>query len=401
MGVLKNLKVKLDKSVRQGPLWEGPEGRGPNGGITFSALSRFLTCRERFRVKMIEGLAVEEKFNHRLEYGQMWHACEEALAAQKEWEPALLAYVKPLLSKHPMDREQVNHWYQVCKRQFPHYVKYWQKNADVKNRVPLLQERVFDVDYPLPSGRIVRLRGKWDSVDLLKNRKAVFLKENKTKGDINEQPLRRQLTFDLQTMMYLTALERFDWKGTPYGPTEAKPVVINGKTVMRNKSHLPQILPPIGGVVYNVVRRPLSGGKGSIRRHQATNTKPEETLESFYDRVEQYIIDEPETYFMRWEVNVSPADVKRFRSECLDPTLEQLCAWYQHIVNEHDNGTGTAKYFNEPFSADGHQTQLHWRHPFGAENSVDEYGFGDVDEYLNSGSMVGLRRVDKLFTELQ
>lgn len=387
MGVLKNLKVDLKKAARQGPLWEGPEGRGPNGGITFSTLSRFLTCRERFRVKMVEGLAVEEKFNHRLEYGQMWHACEEALAAQKDWQPALLDYVKPLLTKFPMDREQINHWYQVCKHQFPHYVKYWQKNADVKNRVPLLQERVFDVDYPLPSGRTVRLRGKWDSVDLLKNRKAVFLKENKTKGDIDEQSLRRQLTFDLQTMMYLTALEMFDWAGTPYGPPEGK----------QGKSPLPQILPPIGGVVYNVVRRPLSGGKGSIRRHQATNTKPEETLESFYGRMEQYIVDEPETYFMRWEINVSPADVKRFRRECLDPILEQLCSWYDwvtHIIDPYSRN-------EDKSTSPKHAEMMHWRHPFGAANSIDEYGFGDVDEYLASGSTVGLRRVDKLFTELQ
>lgn len=379
--------VKLKKAVERGPLWEGPEGRGPNGGITFSALSRFLTCRERFRVKMIEGLAVEEKFNHRLEYGQMWHACEEALAAGEDWQPALTSYVKPLLDKYPMDREQVNHWYQVCKKQFPHYVKYWSKNKDVKNRVPLLQERVFDVDYPLPSGRIVRLRGKWDSVDLLKNLKAVYLKENKTRGDIDEQSTRRQLTFDLQTMMYLTALERFDWSDTPYGPPQGK----------SGKSPLPQILPPIGGVVYNVVRRPLSGGKGSIRRHQATNTKPEETLESFYGRVEQYITDDPETYFMRWTVPVSKADVNRFRRECLDPILEQLCCWYTHIVEERNN---QSRYFERPYSEFGDCPDLHWRHPFGCQNTIDEYGFGDVDEYLASGSTVGLRRVDKLFTEL-
>jgi hypothetical protein len=355
-------------------LWEGPEGKGPNGGITFSALSKFLTCRERFRVAMIEGVKPEEKFNHRLEYGQMWHACEEALAAKEEWLPKLTEYVKGLLSKFPMDREQINHWYQICKRQFPLYVEYWAKYADVKNRIPLLQEQVFDVPYLLPSGRVVRLRGKWDSVDLLKNYNGIFLKENKTKGDIDEMGLNRQLTFDLQTMIYLVALQAWqniDDYGNPVRTPEA---------TQR----------PIKGVIYNVVRRPLSGGKGSIRRHQATNTKPEEPLDSFYDRAIQYVKDEPETYFMRWTVNVGQHDIDRFKRECLTSILEQLCVWYDRVTCP----TGEAAPFDSAFG-------WHWRHPFGAANSIDEYGFGDVDEYLNSGSMVGLRKVDKLFGELQ
>ena len=380
---MSKVKLNLTKAKTSGTLWEGPEGKGKNGGITFSALSKFLTCRERFRVAMIEGVKPEEKFNHRLEYGQMWHTCEEALAAstewkQTDWNAALLFYCQTLSKKFPMDREQINHWYQICKRQFPLYIKYWVKHADVKNRVPLLQEQVFDVPYLLPSGRVVRLRGKWDSVDLLKNQGGIFLKENKTKGDIDEMGLKRQLTFDLQTMIYLCALEKYDWVGTPYGPPQ-------GKT-----AKLPTILPPIKGVVYNVVRRPLSGGKGSIRRHQATNTKLEEPLDSFYDRAIQYVKDEPETYFMRWTVNVGQHDIDRFKRECLNPILEQLCVWYERVTCP----TGEAAPFDSAFG-------WHWRHPFGAVNSIDEYGFGEVDEYLNSGSMVGLRKVDKLFTELQ
>jgi hypothetical protein len=35
------------KTVRS-PLWSGPCDSGPQGGITFSLLSRFSSCRERF-----------------------------------------------------------------------------------------------------------------------------------------------------------------------------------------------------------------------------------------------------------------------------------------------------------------------------------------------------------------
>src|SRR4051794_6290554 len=87
-----------------GPLWKGPE----EDGITFSLLSQFLVCRERFRVRVIEGLSAGGGFNHRIEYGSMWHTCEEALAAiapdspsmvephKSEWEPHLRAHAERL-----------------------------------------------------------------------------------------------------------------------------------------------------------------------------------------------------------------------------------------------------------------------------------------------------------------
>ena len=85
------------------------------------------------------------------------------------------------------------------------------------------------------------MRGKWDSVDYIGKR--VYLQENKTKGDIDEQAIRHNLHFDLQTMLYMTALTE-----------ELEPQ-------------------KIAGVRYNVIRRPLSGGKGSIRPHAEKNSK--------------------------------------------------------------------------------------------------------------------------------
>lgn len=169
--MLKGRAIPKPRTKRTGPLWKGPE----QDGITFSMLTRFLSCRERFRLYAIEGLRPVEQFNHRIEYGQMWHVCEEAVARDplppdhmgSPWFQALMVYCKELCRKFPLSQDQVDHWYNVCKVQFPLYVDYWSQHPDVINRVPLLQEQVFDVPYKLPSGRIVRLRGKWDSVDLV------------------------------------------------------------------------------------------------------------------------------------------------------------------------------------------------------------------------------------------
>jgi len=352
--------------------------------VTFSLLSRYLVCPERFRIHAVEGLAPAPEFNHRIEYGSLWHACEEGLAKQPDptnkgmnlWEKSLDSYRDALLKKYPMAREQVAHWWNVCRQQFPRYVTYWRHHPDVKRRKNLFAERAFAVPYALPSGRVVILRGKWDSVDLIDG--AVYLQENKTKGDVREGQLQRQLTFDLQTMLYVVAL----FSGGELGTAS------------------------LGGVRYNVVRRPLSGGKGSIVRHKGTKNKPEESHAEFYARLGDRIGEEPEYFFMRWRVEVSWGDVKRFREQCLDPILENLCddyEWWSYCAEyrlDPFDGNERNRVFNSGEPGSGHFPR-HYRRPFGVYNVLDEGGSSDLDEYLMTGSKVGLVKLDTLFPELE
>ena len=353
------------------PVWKGPE----EDGITFSLLSRWLCCRERFRLLVVEGLRPADTFNHRLEYGQMWHLCEQCLANNQPWEPSLKEYAQELCRRYRESQEQIQHWYNVCKMQFPIYVDYWSKHKDVKQRTPLLQEQVFDVPYQLPSGRTVRLRGKWDSVDLIGKGKnaGIYLFETKTKGDINEQQLKQQLQFDLQVMLYAVALQEHISRGI----RGIHATMWNGQECK--------------GVRYNVVRRPLSGGKHSIRQHKATKSKPAEASEAFYARLSQLIEEDAGHFFMRWKVEITPQDIERFKREFLNPVLEQLCEWWSWV--------------SRPTCKDGtdhwdHEGGLHFRSPYGAYNPLLEGGSSDLDEYLSSGSMVGLERTDNLFREL-
>lgn len=386
---VKHAKIPSNISARRtSPLWQGPE----KDGITFSLLSRFLCCRERFRLLVVEGIRPRDTFNHRIEYGNMWHTCEEALAgatgksAALAWMNPLQEYATRLAKKYPAEVEQVDHWYRVCKVQFPLYVKFWRNHQDVMNRTPLLQEQVFDVLYSLPSRRLVRLRGKWDSVDLIGTGKTagIYLQENKTKGDIREEQLKRQLTFDLQTMMYLAALEVAQ---------------VSNSDFWRENPHIPEEFSTrtLRGVRYNVIRRPLSGGKGTIVRHKARGSTPAETKDHFYDRVNAIIEECPQDYFMRWKVEVHPHDIDKFCLQCLDPILEQLCDWWEWISSPiGKDDLFHVKKENESLSGRG----VHWRHPFGVYNVMDEGGVSDLDEYLATGSEVGLTRVENLFPEL-
>lgn len=408
------------------PLWKGPE----IDGITQSMLGSWLICRERFRLRYIEGWQETDQWNHRTGYGDMWHVCEEALAAGQnpankvdQWTP-LNNFARELCKRYPMQQLEIVKWYEICRRQFPEYVRYWASHPDIVDRTPLFQEQVFDVAYALPSGRTVRLRGKWDSVDLVgKGRTAgIFLMENKTKGEIDEQQMKRQLSFDLQTMLYLVSLQE-------------------------TKKQLPKLWSrfldhPIVGVRYNVIRRPFSGGKGSIVQHQASHGakcpsckglgkkkanrfsdtlircpkcngqcriggKPEETLEHYYDRlVTDYIAKEPEYWFMRWTVHITQPDIDRFKREFLDPCLEQLCDWYTWIAAARSNPYSPddgceAECVNEGGPYDRPvQSSIHYRLPFGIYSPLIDGGATALDEMLSSGSQVGLRRADKLFKEL-
>lgn len=378
---LKGLKIKPKGPAK--PVWAGPESAEDNGGITFSLLNRFISCRERFRLLVVEGLQGNRGFNHKIEYGSCWHVCEEALAANLPWEPALALYARDLCRKYPTSVEQVTHWWSVCKVQFPIYVDYWKKHKDVVERTPLLQEAKFNVPYALPSGRVVRLRGKWDSVDLIGKGKnqAIYLMENKTKGDIREQQLQRQLTFDLQTMIYLVALGNYQ--------TEKGQYRLGGEGIPRGM--------PIKGVRYNVIRRPLSGGKGTITQKKGSkNVRPESKAE-FYARVASYIQAEPETYFMRWKIEVAPTDIDRFRRECLDPILEQLCNWWDWVEFKEDP---FEPHIESVSASMNYWEALHWRHPYGLYNVLDEGGSTDLDQYLDSGNEMGLERTQNLFPEL-
>jgi hypothetical protein len=146
---------------------------------------------------------------------------------------------------------------------------------------------------------------------------------------------------------------------------------------------------PLRGLRFNVIRRPLSGGAGTIRRHKATKNQPEETEEQFYERLSGIIGDAPETYFFRWNIAITPADVDRFRRECLDPILEQLSDWWQLTLED-----GKCRVW-------GGQNSIHYRYPFGIYNSVDETGWSDVDDFLATGSTLGLNRATTLFPELE
>lgn len=386
---LRAAKVKLGKPAKKEPVWQGPCGEGPNGGCTQSLLSRYIACPERFRLLTMEGWKPADRLESRMEWGSMWHACEEVLASddplegyyeddKDKWEVALHHYAQGLCKRYPLEQQQVDAMYSVIKEMFPLYVQHWAKNDQVKERTPLLQEQVFDVPFTLPSGRVVRLRGKWDAVDLIGRGKAagVWLFETKTKSDPDERQLLRQLLFDLQTLLYLVALET--WQSLDdYGNPVRFPKAVDAK---------------IKGVRYNVIKRP--------RQYQGKK----ETKGEFLERLRGIIATSPNEFFYRWTVTVTAGDIERFKREFLVPALENLCDDYEWWADCMENGPKDGfgvwddQVREEAFS---HHRRRHYRSPFGLYNPLQEGGSTDLDELIANGSTVGLQQTTDLFPELK
>lgn len=370
---LSNVKIKQQPTE---PVWAGPSSNTPNGGITQSLLGRFLVCRERFRLLVVKGLKPIDQFEAKTGFGNMWHVCEEALAGNGGktingnnvmWEEALHLYAIEQTKKYRGQQEQVQHWYDICRNLFPHYVEHWSHHPDVKGREPLFQEKVFDVQYKLPSGRTVRLRGKFDSGDFLpahtengqKFPSGIWIQENKSKTSIDQGKINRQVSFDLQTMIYRIALEESD--SSEYA------------LHLNNKKG-----PPILGTRYNVIRRSAHKSVESMLKKVEDDRKAGRLAE----------------WFSRWKIEVTPHDVKLFKEQCLNPILENLCWWWEEITADPEDTSGQTHGFKTPPPA-------HWRHPFGVYNILDEGGASDLDAYLATGSMLGLQQVTNLFPELE
>jgi PD-(D/E)XK nuclease superfamily len=412
-----SIAASLSKSGFKPPkqvVWDGPESDTGNGGCSQSLIQNYLSCKERFRLYAIKGLKAADRFNHHLEYGNLFHCAAENFLKPKiagqidpSWLFHLRSYCLELCNKYPLDGEQIDKWFRTCCVQFPLYIEHWNKHQGNVKRTPLLREEKFKVPYQLPSGRTVWLRGKWDAFDfvetqVINGRKVpagLWLTDHKTKGDIDEHQIQRQLTFDIQLMFYMVALD--EWIGHDefhLDETHSCNDIWNGK---------------LQGAVLNVVRRPLSGGKGTIVMHKATAKKPAETKDQFYRRVAEYIEEEPEHYFMRWTVEITRQDVERFQREFLDPCLENLCddyewwSWCIHegrqlktevatiTVKERDVWNGEQRKNRFP-----HHCPRHYRQPFGCWDPLEEGGSSELDHFLNTGSDAGLTRVETMFPEL-
>lgn len=325
-------------------------------------LSKFLVCRERFRLSAVEGWT-PKRIKVPLEFGSAFHRCMEHVEGGGRIE-----HISRVTESYQQSRKKENnltaedmqdlervmgmvevtyfayheYWSTVPtfrgsnKKYFDHHLKY------------KYQEEAFDVVHILPSGRKVRLRGRWDAVFRHPLTKKMVLQENKTKERIDEWAIMEGLKKDLQTQLYLWAL------------------FLSEGTYPRH-------------VLYNVIRR---CGLRPLQR---------ETLAEFMNRVRNDIDKRPEHYFMRWVVDVDIEDLTHFRDRVLNPLLETIVQWWDSIKHNP---------FDPWTRPDGSPNHLHYEKPFGIYDSA-AFGKGEYWDILYLGRFDNYTQRNVPFPELE
>lgn len=261
-------------------------------GITYSALSTWLRCREQFRLSYVEGWSYPGFVFH-LEFGNLFHFLLEhwqndsslshliGQYKRKFWPPAK----RRILAQSDID--EMTRCFGMVEKVFPHYLSFHQEEE--QNYKWIGRETSFRLPVQV-DGQQILMRGKIDGVyrKKKKERKDSLCRifETKTKGQIDESSLGDELLADFQTMLYSLAAQH------EYGE-------------------------PIEGIRYNVIRRP------------GLRVKKNENLKDFLERVEDDVITRPDHYFKRWTVDFSQEDIKNWKERQLEPVLRNFIQWYE------------------------------------------------------------------------
>lgn len=315
-------------------------------GLTYSLLSKFFVCRERFRLSTVEGWS-ETGLQSGLEFGSAFHACLEKLPQPPE--KTTQAYQRNRILANSLSHDQLSEFevlMAMVEAVVYGYEQYW--SADNASMAWVSREEVFDLPYEVDmldgTSRTIRLRGKWDGVYReTKDDNKLWILETKTKSDIDQDGLQRTLSQDLQTMMYVTAVQ----------------------AMFGERVH---------GVLYNVIRRP------GLRLRQ------NESLREFSVRLRQDVLDRRDFYFHRWVVSLERGELETWQRECFDPLLRTVVQWWESIKDD-------------PFEP--WKSPYHFRRPFGIYDGLAAGRRGDFFNLLTTGSHTGLRQRSTAFPELE
>jgi hypothetical protein len=135
-------------------------------------------------------------------------------------------------------------------------------------------------------GKLYTVRGKPDGIFRTISDGRLWLFETKTKGKVNEDVQMDLLMFDLQTMLYMWMM----WM--EYGEVP-------------------------GGVIYNIVRNPLSAGM---------KQKKDESLPQFIKRIETDTKTRSDHYYIRFQSSMVKSDLEAWERE-FEQILRALIAW--------------------------------------------------------------------------
>lgn len=326
-------------------------------GLSYSLLAKFIVCRERFRLRTVEGLTPDGK-KDAIEFGSIFHKALE-LYAKGYTQSKILAHFRTLSrTKNKRSRESFDPLLcRIATTMLPMYTSHWKHElAQIKY---FETEKDFEILHNTGLGHLIPLRGKRDE-GFIKNGK-LWLQENKTKSQINEELIIQTLSQMLQPMLYLYSFQH-DYPGKE-----------------------------IGGILYNIVRKPnLQQGKDSEN--------------NYIQRIVNDIESRPDHYFKMFSAEISHQDIQNWVAKYLNPLLCQVALWWESIKHNPFDPWTTPKR-NLGIAKDPEDAKVlvqnphHFLAPFGVYNPMST-GLGEYFGKVTYGVDSGLRYDPDVFPEL-
>lgn len=344
-----------------------------DAGISYSLLSRFVNCRERFRLYAVEGVREGGRSSSKasMDWGTYFHELIELHAKH----PHISAQEIFRMAKRKLPLEERK----IAQIVFTEYVE-WFKDETFSY---FGQEVVFDEMYALPNGRKVRLVGKTDEIIMNDDGVSLMIQENKTKERIDEYKIESGIAHDLQSLMYAVCISQ-------------------------------KFKRPVNGIVYNVIRKPthrpkkIVPTKTQLKEDPTLKTRYENQTE-FLERLKSEIKEDPAHFFLRWELALPEDHVERWRRSTFDPLLMQLVMWWDSVKHDPFSPWTTPAMGGDrvgpngkPITPEDQELVInphHYQRPFGVYDAMTN-GIGDFFDLLTRNRRIGTTAGNPIFTEL-
>lgn len=281
-------------------LWSGAVRRSSEfwdfyrDGISFSALEKFLLCREQFRLRYVEGWRGPDE-GIALAYGNAFHwfltrfnrnasgpfDCVRAIRTyDAEWQRENPGAFPSAIETHELVLA-------YCLGVWQEYVKWFPEDrrkawVEVEDEWEMPYE--FSEQVLFGPKQPTKIRGVCDGAYKESKGEGVRIFETKTRDRIDEGAIEDTLHMDFQTMLYAWTF----WKRTGILPV---------------------------GTTYNVVRRPV------------LKLNKEKDKAELAHRIVKDVKDRPDWYFHRFNTNITQSDLENFHTYQLQPLLLDVSHW--------------------------------------------------------------------------
>lgn len=312
-------------------------------GLTQGAIHTFLSCPHQFWLKYVQGWR-PRVCSAAIEFGSAFHDILGRIHLGEKSRKAVESVRKGCITSRMTvkEREEMEVLLATAAVTVEGYLEHW---ADHDSEIEwVCREEAFRFEFsPFMGCQPVPLRGRWDGlfyrpwVKVLKTNRPIHVFETKTKQYIDQNAIQDIQSTDLQTMLYSLAAE-----------SEKRA--------------------PVGGVLYDVVRR-TSVKQGSL------------PIGEYAKKVRAAIDKDPGWYYMRWRTDLAKTDLPNWVSRVLRPIVRSIVFWWDSV-----------KDLEDPFDSPSH-----FLNP---DALVGRYGNCDLFDLIVRGDKTGLVQVSEPYPEL-